>query len=172
MGSKLCLLALCCFFRSCLFKSVTIKPGQIALTEILYLENSLERVFVNAHIMSKIECQKAVDNAESIVSNTDSIMVARGCLAVNVGIENMIKSQNIVINECIKRNKTVCVASNILRSLSFQNCPSRADIADLSYMIMNGVSDFVITDRYCMEDKFDNLMYFINNTYLIYSRRV
>ena len=123
------------------------------------------------HIMSKIECQKAVDNAESIVDNSDSIMIARGCLAVNVGIENMIESQDTAILESRKKYKEVCIASNILRSLNSQNWPSRADIADLSYMIIKGVNYFVITDGYCMEDKFNSLMYFLNNTYLIYSKR-
>ena len=123
------------------------------------------------HIMSKIECQKAVDNVESIVDNSDSIMIARGCLAVNVGIENMIKSQDTVIFECRKKYKQVCIASNILRSLNSQNWPSRADIADLSYMIIKGVNYFVITDSYCMENKFDKLMYFLSNTYSIYSKR-
>lgn len=123
------------------------------------------------HIMSKIECQKGVDNAQSIVNESDSIMIARGCLAVNVGIENMIAAQDAAILACRKKNKDVCIASNILRSLNSQNSPSRADIADLSYMIIKGVNYFVITDGYCMDHKFDNLMYFLSNTYSIYSKR-
>ena len=130
-----------------------------------------KRAGYTPHIMSKIECQKAVDNAESIVDNSDSIMIARGCLAVNVGIENMIESQDTAILECRKKYKEVCIASNILRSLNSQTWPSRADIADLSYMIIKGVNYFVITDGYCMEDRFDNLMYFLSNTYSIYSKR-
>ena len=122
-------------------------------------------------IMSKIECQKAIDNVRSIVNNSDSIMIARGCLAVNVGIENMIVAQDVAILEGAMSNKEVCIASNILRSLNFQNWPSRADIADLSYMIMKGMNNFVITDGLCMESKFDYLMYFLNNTYSIYSKR-
>lgn len=120
--------------------------------------------------MSKIECQKAFDNIKSILNNSDSIMIARGCLAVNVGIENLVKYQEFIIKECYNNNKNFCIASNILRTLGNQNWPSRSDIADLIYMIKNGANFFVITDGYCMTYKFDNLMYILNKCYSIYSR--
>ena len=121
------------------------------------------------HIMSKIECQEAVNNVDSIIDNSESIMIARGCLAVNVGFENMIEAQDIIITECLKKRKDVCIASNILRSLNIQNCPSRADVVDLFYMIIKGINWFVITDGFCMEEKFDNFMYFMRNIYFKYS---
>ena len=69
-----------------------------------------------------------VNNTEEIAKNSDSVMIARGCLAVTVGIEKMTKAQDQSIKICKGCNTDVCVASNILRSLNNRNWPLRSDI--------------------------------------------
>ena len=92
------------------------------------------------HIMSKIESKQGVNNTEEIAKNSDSVMIARGCLA-----------------------------SNILRSLNNRNWPLRSDICDLAHMIIGGIKYFVITDGFCMDERFDKLMYYLKNTYDVYN---
>lgn len=121
------------------------------------------------HIMSKIESKQGVNNTEEIAKNSDSVMIARGCLAVTVGIEKMAKAQDQSIKICKGCNTDVCVASNILRSLNNRNWPLRSDICDLAHMIIGGIKYFVITDGFCMDERFDKLMYYLKNTYDVYN---
>jgi pyruvate kinase len=130
--------------------------------------NIFEKFGYTPQLMSKIECQKALDNADDIIFESDSIMIARGCLAVNVGIERLALAQDRITRLCMEYQKNVCIASNILRSIALKNWPTRADIMDLTHMILSGLRSFIITDSFCMTNRFDKLMYFINNTYAIY----
>jgi pyruvate kinase len=116
-------------------------------------------------IMSKVETYKACINVKEIISKSDSIMLARGCLAVNIGIENLPLAQKSVLETCKSENIDVCLASNILRSLGEKNVPTRADICDLQYMIESGLDYFVITDGFSMSDKFLKAVYYIDYLY-------
>lgn len=97
-------------------------------------------------IMAKIETYESVINRRDIIECSDQIMIARGCLGVNVGLENLMAAQDIVIAECNNKEKEVCVASNILKSLGSQSVPCRTDVVDVAHMIQSRVDFFVITD--------------------------
>ena len=60
-------------------------------------------------IISRIEKQQAVDNIKSIIESSDAIMVARGDLGVEVGVENVTKYQKQIIHECNFKIKPVIV---------------------------------------------------------------
>ena len=113
-------------------------------------------------IMSKVETYNASININDIISKSDSIMLARGCLAVNVGMENLPLIQRKILNSCKSKNIDVCIASNILKSLEQKSVPTRADICDLQHMIDDNLNYFVITDQYGMTDKLLNASYYIN----------
>lgn len=137
-----------------------------------YIENSNDVVISSEEIkkyacylpeiMSKIETYNASININDIISKSDSIMLARGCLAVNVGMENLPSIQRKILNNCKNKNIDVCLASNILKSLGQKSVPTRADICDLQYMINDNLDYFIITDQYGMTDRLLDALYYIN----------
>ncbi|WP_169834316.1 pyruvate kinase [Paenibacillus donghaensis] len=74
----------------------------IEFKELLQYEN------YNPIIMSKIECYSAIKNIDAIIDVSDEIMIARGCLAINVGLENLLFSQDLTLNKCIEKRKKCC----------------------------------------------------------------
>lgn len=154
----------------------TLKPDICVLSYIESKEdiiNFKQKIIKSANyspqIMSKVECKMALDNINEIIEYSDSLMIARGCLAVNIGLEQLTIAQDQILKICDKKSKKVCIASNILRSLGTQNNPSRADVCDVSHMIINGANYFVVTDGFCMSEKFDTFMNYIEKIYNIYN---
>jgi len=87
------------------------------------------------HIIAKIERQLAVDNIISIIEVSDAIMVARGDLGVEIGIENVPKVQKMIIRESNKRLKPVIVATQMLESMILAETATRAEVSDVANAI-------------------------------------
>ena len=54
-----------------------------------------------------------IENTTEIRDVSTSIMIARGCLAVNVGAENLLKAQDDIVDKCIQTKEKLYIASNI-----------------------------------------------------------
>lgn len=89
----------------------------------------------NLKIISKIERQFALDNILSIIDASDAIMVARGDLGVEIGIENVPKSQKWIIRESNKRLKPVIVATQMLETMITSETATRAEVSDVANAI-------------------------------------
>lgn len=95
-----------------------------------------------------------IENTTEIRDVSTSIMIARGCLAVNVGAENLLKAQDDIVDKCIQTKEKLYIASNILKSFSSKVWPTRSDICDAAYMIKSGIHNIIIIDPICKEYNF------------------
>jgi pyruvate kinase len=86
-------------------------------------------------IIAKIERQLAVDNIEKIVELSDAIMVARGDLGVEIGVENVPRVQKRIITESIAQLKPVIVATQMLESMIKSLTATRAEVSDVANAI-------------------------------------
>lgn len=86
-------------------------------------------------VISKIERQLAVDDVSAIVQESDAIMVARGDLGVEVGVEKVPRIQKMIINEANKYIKTVIVATQMLESMVVSKTATRAEVSDVANAI-------------------------------------
>lgn len=108
-------------------------------------------------IMSKIESYAGVLNMRSIKDNSDSVFVARGCLGVNIGFENLFHVEKSIIESLGSEN--LYIGSNILRSLNKETYPTRSDCGELASLIDMGYDNFVITDGFSMYEKLQTFMF-------------
>ena len=100
-----------------------------AVQDILDAHNS------DIKIISKIENQEGVDNIDEIIDACYGIMVARGDLGIEVPIEKIPGIQRRIIAKCVKAQKPVIVATQMLHTMIKNPRPTRAEVTDIANAI-------------------------------------
>lgn len=99
---------------------------------------------VKPKIMAKIEKQEALNDLEAIVKECDGIMIARGDLAVETEAEQMAVHQKDIIEMCLKHQRAVVVATQMMASMKSHPRPTRAELSDVGHAVMDH-TDCVMT---------------------------
>ena len=96
-------------------------------------------------IISKIENKIALKNITKIISATDSIMIARGDLAIDIGHSEVPKVQLSLIKKCSQFSKSVIVATQMLESMIENNSATRAEVNDIATAIFQGADTVMLS---------------------------
>ena len=96
-------------------------------------------------IISKIENKHALKNIIKIIKATDSVMIARGDLAIDIGHSEVPKVQLSLIKKCSQFSKSVIVATQMLESMIENNTATRAEINDIATAIFQGADTVMLS---------------------------
>ena len=96
-------------------------------------------------IISKIENKHALKNITKIIKATDSVMIARGDLAIDIGHSEVPKVQLSLIKKCSQFSKSVIVATQMLESMIENNTATRAEINDIATAIFQGADTVMLS---------------------------
>jgi len=89
-------------------------------------------------IISKIENKWAIRNLNSIIENSDGVMVARGDLGISLPLYKIPFFQKKIIKQAKEKSKFSIVATQIFESMVEHYRPTRAEISDLANAIEDG----------------------------------
>ncbi|AOG60146.1 pyruvate kinase [Spiroplasma helicoides] len=84
-------------------------------------------------IISKIESQIGIDNIDSIIAESDGIMIARGDLGLEIPYYEVPYWEKVIIRKCREKGKLVVVATQMLESMTDNPQPTRAEVTDVYY---------------------------------------
>jgi len=98
-------------------------------------------------VMSKIETKEAIDNLSQIVEVSDSVMVARGDLAVEVSFTKLPFLQKRIISVCHSLEKPVVVATGFMDSMCQSPVPSRCEIMDVANAFLDGADGLLLSQE-------------------------
>ncbi len=109
----------------------------------------LSRLLKNAArppwIVAKIEKQEALDEIEAILDAAHGVMVARGDLGVEVGLERVPAIQKRVIAEASRRGKFSITATQMLESMIDHPRPTRAEVSDVANAVFDGTDALMLS---------------------------
>lgn len=103
-------------------------------------------------IISKVETQYAMDHLEEIVEESDYIMVARGDLGVETGLENLPLYQQKMIDTCHANGTGVIMATQMMTSMKKNIRPTNAEVTDVANAILAGCDAIMTSDETTMGD--------------------
>src|SRR6266516_3971611 len=109
------------------------------------LRDLIQQANSTAHVIAKIEKAEAVDALESILVETDAVMVARGDLGVEIGPALVPLLQKRIIAAALDRGNTVITATQMLETMTHQHEPTRAEASDVANAILDGSSALMLS---------------------------
>lgn len=110
-------------------------------------------VGASTKIVSKIETLDAIENLDAIVEASDSVMVARGDLALQAGYERLGVLQWRITAAALRRDKPFIVATQVFETVIDQVVPSRSDLHDLSCAAAMGANLVMFGPETCMNSE-------------------
>jgi pyruvate kinase len=116
-------------------------------SDVIKLRELIKEKGGNQKIIAKIERRIAVENLEEIIKATDAVMVARGDLGNEFPLEEIPFVQHRIIQECKKADKMVIVATQMLLSMVDSPTPTRAEVSDVAYAILDGADGVMLSEE-------------------------
>jgi pyruvate kinase len=104
-------------------------------------------------IIPKIEKPAALKNIDEILAVSDGLMVARGDMGVELGLERVPFAQKFLIKKANEANKFCICATQMMESMIEAPVPTRAEVSDVANAIFDG-SDAVMLSGECAVGKF------------------
>jgi pyruvate kinase len=111
------------------------------------LKRLLKNLGSSAKVITKVETKAAIENIESIVKESDGIMIARGDLAIETLPESVPVLQRRIIGLCLKHEKISIVATQMMVSMMEQPEPTRAEVSDVATAVIVGADGVMLSDE-------------------------
>jgi pyruvate kinase len=117
------------------------------VSDILQVKKMLAAESYAPKIFSKIETKSAVDNLSNILECVDFVNIDRGDLSGDIGILNLGKFQEIIIEKSLLANKKIFLATQFLKNMEKNPLPLIAEMVDLYKTIKDGVSGIQLSEE-------------------------
>ena len=129
------------------------KPDYVALShvkkasDITRFKNFCKKNKLTTTVIAKIETKEALSHFAKILSETDSLMIARGDLGKSIPIEQVPFVQKEIVLACNKSERMVIVATEMLLSMVSNKKPTRAEASDVANAVLEGSDAVMLSEE-------------------------
>lgn len=96
-------------------------------------------------LVAKIEKDSALERIEEILQATDAVMVARGDLGSEMGLEAVPRLQRRILSAAQACGRPTIVATEVLASMQRHAQPSRAEVGDLARAVLDDADAIMLS---------------------------
>nr|MDQ3374675.1 pyruvate kinase [Acidobacteriota bacterium] len=96
-------------------------------------------------LVAKIEKAEAIENLDTILKETDGVMVARGDLGVETSPELVPVYQKQIIEKAVINDRFVITATQMLQSMISSPRPTRAEASDVANAVWDGTDAVMLS---------------------------
>jgi len=126
------------------------KVGFVGLSFVRSAEDiiSAQRLIEKGiEIISKVETKAAVDNLNEILDIVDYILVDRGDLSTDVGLEKIPSYQKFIVERTHFHNKRTFLATQFLKNMEDKPIPTIAEIIDMYNTFKMGIYGIQLSEE-------------------------
>ncbi len=116
-------------------------------TDLIELKDIVATRGEHMGVIAKVERPEAVRNIDKIIDAADAVMVARGDLGVEMGVEEVPILQKKIISICSSRGKPSITATQMLESMLENPYPTRAEVSDIANAIYDGTDCVMLSEE-------------------------
>jgi pyruvate kinase len=98
-------------------------------------------------LISKVETKAAVDNLSNILELVDHILIDRGDLSTEIGIEKIPACQHYVVGKAHFHNKKTFLATQLLKNMEEKPIPTIAEIIDMYNSFKMGIYGIQLSEE-------------------------
>jgi pyruvate kinase len=120
--------------------------------DIYAVDGVLESHGAALPVVAKVERADAVENAASIVSAADGVMIARGDLGVECPLERVPLIQKRLVRRCREAGVPVITATEMLGSMAHARRPTRAEASDVANAVLDGTDAVMLSAETAVGD--------------------
>lgn len=113
--------------------------------DIVHLREIIDAHGKDTKIIAKIEKPEAIKNIDGIIQACDAIMVARGDLGVEVGMEEVPMIQKMLVDKANCAGKPVIIATQMMESMILAPRPTRAETNDIANAVIDGADALMLS---------------------------
>lgn len=113
--------------------------------DVRRLRENINFLGYSTPIIAKIERSEALTDIESILSEADAIMVARGDLGVERPIEEVPVLQKKLVSTAAHLGKPSVVATQMMESMIYHPYPTRAEASDITNAVFDGADCMMLS---------------------------
>lgn len=105
--------------------------------DIVDLKHIIAESGKRARVIAKIEKPEALADINAIIRASDALMVARGDLGVEIPMEKVPLIQKDLIRRCLRHQRPVIVATQMMESMITSVTPTRAEVNDVANAVLD-----------------------------------
>jgi pyruvate kinase len=113
--------------------------------DVFQLKDLIDEQARPVQVIAKIEKPEAVEDLDAILRAADAVMVARGDLGVEMGIEKVPSVQKRIIREALCHGVPVITATQMLESMIVSPRPTRAEASDVANAVFDGTDAVMLS---------------------------
>jgi pyruvate kinase len=119
-------------------------------SDCLEAKTLIENAGGHQPLVAKIEKAEAIANLDDIIAAADGVMVARGDLGVETGVELVPVYQKRIIEQANLAGKFVITATQMLQSMVTNPRPTRAEASDVANAVWDGSDCLMLSNETAM----------------------